>query len=153
MKWVVLFALGACTSEVAAPISREVELGTGVTRFEAVEDGVEVPLIAGAQGGHHVWVSIRAHGLGSNRASVRIASGPADESREPVVTLVNGRFDPPDVEGRRSMIGWPEMLPDAGCLIGRLLRIEVSVDMGGQYSTDEREILVGAGDHPPACNP
>jgi hypothetical protein len=157
VRSLALFALffAGCASEVApaeeAP--SEVELGTGVSRFEPIEDGLEVPLVAGAQGGHHVWVSVRASGLDSNRASIRIESGPADERREPIVTLVNGRFDPPDVEGRRAMIGWAEMLPDAGCLIGELLRIEIAVDIGGQYTSDEREILVGAGDHPPACGP
>jgi hypothetical protein len=151
-----LCALGACVGDagpITPEVERAVELGTGTSRFEPVEDGVEVPLIAGAQGGHHVWISVRAQGLGSNRASVRIASGPADERREPVVTLVNGRFDPPDTEGRRAMLGWPEMLPHAGCLIGELLRIEISVDLGGQYATDEREILIGAGDSPPDCDP
>jgi hypothetical protein len=148
-----LCAVAACTSETApSEAERAVELGTGVSRFEPVVDGVEVPLIAGSQGGHHVWISIRAQRLDSNRASVRIASGPADESREQVVTLVNGRFDPPDADGRRAMIGWPEMLPDAGCLVGELLRVDVSVDVGGQYTTDEREILVGAGDSPPPCS-
>ncbi|MFN3197344.1 MAG: hypothetical protein ACE366_02830 [Bradymonadia bacterium] len=36
-----------------------IELGTGFRSFESLEDGQEVPIIAGIQGGFHIWGAIR----------------------------------------------------------------------------------------------
>jgi len=45
-----------------------IEIGTGARRFEALEAGQEVPVIAGIQGGFHVWGGLRGGGFTGTEA-------------------------------------------------------------------------------------
>ncbi len=54
----------------AAPAEGWVELGTGFRSYEALEAGQEVPIIAGIQGGFHVWGGFR--GAGFDDSDVRL---------------------------------------------------------------------------------
>jgi hypothetical protein len=51
-----------------------VELGTGSDAFEALPDGGDVTLAHGAQGGTHIWTSVRVVEGGADRASVRLVN-------------------------------------------------------------------------------
>ena len=51
-----------------------VELGTGSGGFEALPDGGSVTLAHGAQGGTHIWTSVRVVDNGSDHASVRLVN-------------------------------------------------------------------------------
>ena len=56
-------ALAGCGGGDPAAGDLVVELGTGEVGFEPLADEQPVPLVAGPQGGHHVWLSLRAEGL------------------------------------------------------------------------------------------
>ena len=63
--WGLLFA--ACVEPVdsacLAADGLHVQLGTGDEDFVDLEEGGPLPFVAGQQGGHHVFVSLRARGL------------------------------------------------------------------------------------------
>lgn len=49
-----------------------IEMGGGQAGFEDLPDGGSVALSFGAQGGTHIWTSIRVHDNRADRASVRL---------------------------------------------------------------------------------
>lgn len=147
-------ALAGCAGAVpVVDTDASLELGTGTARFMPVEDGDELPMIKGAQGGWHVWVSVRATGLSTGVGSVEIEHQPADESEPAQVFRVGTMFDPPDAEGRRASLGWTAIFVDPSCSVGRLHRIRATVTTAtGERVSAERMIVPTAGDYPPpAC--
>lgn len=143
-------ALLACSAAPPEPTGASLEIGTGTARFAPLSDGAEIPLVRGAQGGWHMWISVRASGLDTAFGSVEVAHGPADESRPMDVTRAGATFDPPDALGRRSMLGWPAILADPSCSVGRLHRVRVTVTTAtGQRASAEVELIPTGGDHPP----
>lgn len=149
----VVLAAGCAAAPEVEPDEGRLELGTGTWRFEPVADGDELPLVKGAQGGWHVWIAVRAHGLESGVGSLEIELQPADESEPPQRTRLGVQLDPPDAEGGRSYLGWPAILGDPSCAVGRLLRVRATLTTpSGERFEDEREIVPGPGDDPPpAC--
>ena len=149
---VLLVALAAgCAGQAPSPPGEaSLEVGTGTARFVPVVDGDEVALVRGAQGGWHLWVSVRATGLDAGIGSLEITHGPADGSSEPEVSRVGVTFDPPDAQGRRVTLGWQAILPNPSCAVGRLHRVRVTVTTAsGQRASAEVDVLPGAGDNPP----
>ena len=150
---IVLVALCAsCAPASSAVEEREprLEVGTGTWRFEALEDGQQVPLIRGAQGGWHVWVSARAEDLDAAAGRLVIEVQPADESRPADAASVGVQFDPPDENGMRSYLGWPAILADPSCAVGEMLRVHVTLTTSsGQELSAERYLVPGPGDFPP----
>lgn len=145
---------GGCASSAAIePAEASLEVGTGTARFVPLADGDEVAMVRGAQGGWHLWVSVRAEGLDTGLGSLEIAHEPADESEPEQVSRVGVTFDPPDAQGRRVSLGWQAILADPACSVGRLHRVRVTVTTAtGQQLTAEREVMPTAGDNPPpAC--
>lgn len=146
-----LAASGCAAADAGPPGEASLEVGTGTARFAPVLDGEEVPLVRGAQGGWHLWVSVRATGLDTGVGSLEIEHGPADGSSAPEVSRVGVTFDPPDAQGRRVTLGWQAILPDPSCAVGRLHRVRVTVTTAtGQRASAEVDMLPGAGENPPA---
>lgn len=143
--------LAACADGPNVDDEPRLELGTGTWRFEPIEDGEEVPLVRGAQGGWHVWISLRSENLPAVASgSLELSFQPADESRPPQRTTVGVRFDPPDSQGRRAYLGWPAILPDPACAVGETYRFEaVVITAAGQRLTAERDLVIGPGLNPP----
>ena len=77
--------LAACG---AGPESGEFEVGTGTWRFESVVDGQPVDLVRGAQGGWHVWVSVRATDV-ANGDTLTLETLPANGSRPTPVSYTH----------------------------------------------------------------
>lgn len=148
--WTLLVLGGVVAGCTGGPVEESsLELGTGTWRFEPLTDGDSVPLIRGAQGGWHIWLSVRST-AGEESGSLSIAVSPADETRPPQRTTIGVTLDPPDAEGRRVYLGWPAILEDPACAVGELLRIEATfVAPSGQRTTVEREVRVTGGDSPP----
>jgi hypothetical protein len=144
---------GCAGSAAPEPAEASLELGTGTARFVALDDGDEVPMVKGAQGGWHLWMSVRAEGLETSLASLEIAHQPADESEPEQVTRSGVTLDPPDAQGRRASLGWQAILADPGCSVGRLHRVRVTLTTAtGERLTAEREVMPTGGDYPPpAC--
>lgn len=61
---------GPTPADAAPDAAGWIELGGGARTFEALEPGEEVPIIAGIQGGFHVWGGFR--GAGFDDSDVRL---------------------------------------------------------------------------------
>jgi len=149
---VLLVSAAGCAVETAETGSDEqaLELGTGSWRFEPLEDGQEVELVRGAQGGWHVWVSLRATGMQEDRPALALEIQPADESLPPARTEVDVLLGRPDSDGRRSLLGWPAVIPDPSCLVGEMIRIEA--ELGESLSAERHVIPTGGAYPPPPCD-
>ncbi|HJL17686.1 MAG TPA: hypothetical protein RMH99_18625, partial [Sandaracinaceae bacterium LLY-WYZ-13_1] len=144
----VALALAGCADAPATEAA--LELGTGSWRFEPLEDGQEVALVRGAQGGWHVWVSLRVRGVEGEPPPVRLALQPADESRPTDETTVALPFDPPRDDGWRQLVGYTGIVYEPACTVDELLRITVSMTMAdGRVLTAERDVRVRGGAYPP----
>lgn len=152
----VLFACAsACAGE--APIAEgepRLELGTGTSRFEALQDGDEVPMVLGAQGGWHLWIAVRTENLDARIGSLTIEHQRVDESESAQTTTIGVQLDPPDALGRRAYLGWPAILADPACATGELVRVRATfVTSSGQRLEAEREVRAAPGlNPPPACS-
>jgi hypothetical protein len=145
----LLLLVGGCAGTVEEV--HEFDVGTGSWRFEALEDGAPVSLVRGAQGGWHVWVSVRAKGVQDGDVLV-LETQPADESRPPQIVELTPNFDPENSSGYRNYVGWPAILDNPECLVGELLRIRATLTMGGEEFTAEHDVMVMPGADPPgAC--
>ena len=153
LPWMLL--TGCAFETEAPPAEPSVEVGTGTWRFEPLEEGQGVDLIRGAQGGWHMWVALRTTGIEQDRVHLALESQPADDSRPAQHTELDIFLDPPDAEGRRSYLGWPEIIADASCTVGALVRVNVRIsDDAGLALEDERYVTAMEGaDPPPACAP
>ena len=105
----------------------------------------------GAQGGWHIWISLRVTGVeleGGPEVTLRMQ--PVDESRPAQDTTLPLAFDPPDEKGARKLIGFTGILNDPSCLVGALVRVQATVEIAsGERLMDERDVLVRGGTYPP----
>ncbi|MBX3272526.1 MAG: hypothetical protein KF729_19865 [Sandaracinaceae bacterium] len=100
------------------------------TRFEPFEDGAPLPLVAGPQGGMHVWLSLRLTGLCMEH--VRVERRIVDDATEEIVELQRGplRFvegDAPDTwvtAGAIPMI----LCPTTRSVVGERFRFAVRAE-------------------------
>lgn len=147
----VLVALAAAGAGCAAEVGEGIlELGTGEWRYEPLEDGQEVPIIHGAQGGYHVWVSARALGVDGERVHMLLETEPMDASRPPEQSTVDIRLDETtDGSGMRQLIGWPAILAHPGCDEGRMLRIHLELSSDSAHAADEMIVIPRSTDLPP----
>ncbi len=158
MRWLVaalLSFVAACEAALEPEPATTLEIGTGTWRFEPVADGGEVPLVYGAQGGWHLWLAIRVRGVAADSASLEVVHYPLASPHEPVRVAHGVHLDPENPEGFRAYLGWPAILERPACSVGHRYRLEVTLRpaTGGKLSA-VREVVVGAGDHPPpACEP
>jgi hypothetical protein len=149
--WFIALALAACGGEPAEspPAEAMLELGTGSWRFEPLTDGQEVELVRGAQGGWHIWISLRVSGATLDHPEVTLTMTPADGSRPAQETHLPLAFDPPDEHGARKLIGFTGIVNDPSCVVGELLRIEASVSTTKEVLHAEHDVRVRGGDYPP----
>lgn len=149
MRWVLsllaLSAIAGCAGDIG---DASLSLGTGSWRYEPLEDGQTVELVRGAQGGWHVWLSVRTQGV-DDRQVVRARVQPADESRPPTVDDMRVSLDPPNDDGSRDLIGYPLVIEEPSCLVGEMIRIEVETEVGGATVRTDRYVRVDGGTYPP----
>ncbi len=126
------------------------ELGTGSWRFEPLEDGQEVELVHGAQGGWHAWISLKVTGASVDHSTVRLAMEPVDESRPRQEVSLELLFDAPDEHGARKLIGYTGVVNDPACWVGALTRVQATVTTDdGTVLSDERDVVLRGGTYPP----
>ncbi len=142
-------SLAGCATDVQdVDHPASVELGAGSWRFETITDGQELELIRGAQGGWHVWISVRTRGM-VEQPVIAFELQPADESRAPVETIVRANLDPENVDGYRDLIGHTQIVDEPSCMVGELMRLEARVEVDGEVLTSERYFTVNGGAFPP----
>jgi len=135
--WALVYGclLGGCPGE--DPVAgAELTLGTGEARFEVVGPGAELPLVAGSQGGFHVWLSMRVRGLTGTRLTMRLELLPEGPGEDAFSNVSIG-FD--QVEGERGMlehVGWPARVLQPWCAVDRplLVRVTLRDTAGGEVS-------------------
>lgn len=152
---VLVALLAGCGGSGAEPPGEAaVELGTGEWEMLPITDGQDVELIHGAQGGYHVWASIRADGIEPEDVILEVETQPADESLPPEKSRVQVDFDRDPDTGEAVFIGWPAILSQPGCVVDRMLRLQVTLtDRRGAAGMDERYVVprAGVGGDPPPC--
>jgi hypothetical protein len=152
--WIIpsLLAIASCSSggsggtDAPETGGGRLLLGTGELHYEAIEGEPVLPLVAGIQGGFHVWATFLAYGFEGDRLEMRVTTywGPNDEYVFPsnlaairVHEVVDDTGEPA-LEGN----GWPARIEQARCTQGQRIRIEMSVnDEAGHSAVDTRYFI------------
>jgi hypothetical protein len=138
---------------------QRVELGTGESEFEPLVDGQVVPLIAGSQGGYHVWVSVRAGGFRGPRLrmtiTTEVVSAEAGATLGERTSELELGFDRTD-DGALEFVGWPGVLDTTSCPLDGTVRLAVTLAEGTRVSTSEEKHVEVDGSAafrlPPSCD-
>lgn len=103
-----------------------VEVGTGESRFEALTQGQEVPLILGVQGGYHVWMSLRATALDPEKVWLDVET---EVNGEAANALAITQMQPEDEEASDAavLVGWPVIMADPMAVDGHDLNLTVTL--------------------------
>lgn len=136
LVWIALVALPAgCSHEVPS-----LELGTGRGEFEPLAPRQDVPIVAGTQGGHHVFVSVRARGIAPDGVALHVSAAPV-ESGAPRQRSTRA-MDLVAEDGFYRAVGVPVVLSTPECFQDRVTRIEVAIeDADGVLVEDVREVV------------
>jgi hypothetical protein len=131
---------GADTS--AASSGQSVVLGTGEAEFESIDGEPHLRLVAGVQGGFHVWASFLTYGFASDRLDMVLETVVEDDATTRLVMRARLSLrDALDAEGEptRFFAGFPAQVYDARCAHGKRVRVAVTLaDVSGASATDER---------------
>jgi len=126
------------------------ELGTGSWRFEPLEDGQEVELVHGAQGGWHLWISLRVRHADVDHPLVQLSIEPADQSLPAQEESIALPFDAKDEHDARKLIGYTGVISAPSCWVGALVRVAATLTTDdGTVLRDERDVVVRGGVYPP----
>lgn len=134
------------------PPALRVEAGTGrAGQFTPVAEGDTLRLQRGCQGSQHVFVSLRAWGLASDKALVNLALRRTGDSQ--VVSLpyrLRLPFTSPSPGGPAELTGLLLVVPEPAQALGRAVTLEASVeDEAGHSASDRRAATLQWG--PDAC--
>lgn len=128
--WLALL-LAACADEgSSAPPT--LELGTGEWAFEPLSEGQQVRLVAGTQGGFHVWLSMRAQGFDGTRLRMKLQLIPSSAPDQISGSDLELAFQPGD-DGLE-FIGWPAQLLMPWCFTDAPLTLDVELSEGDTRS-------------------
>lgn len=127
--------LVACAGEEPAG-ELAIELGTGEWQFEPLVDGQSVRLVHGAQGGWHVWTSVRTTGVDPEHVRLELGMRLADD---PEADWDTSRIDVRMVEDGDALayLGYPFVVPRPACVVGRPLELRATLtDAHGRRGSD-----------------
>jgi hypothetical protein len=131
-------ALSGCSDEtvqvLGAPPSSgttSVVLGIGEAQYAPLEGEPTLPLIAGYQGGFHVFAAFLAYGFDAERLEMHIATtwGQDDAWRFPSDAWI--KVHPVLDDGGANALmayGWPAQLTNAPCAQGQRIRMDIVVN-------------------------
>jgi hypothetical protein len=145
----------------AAPV---LELGQGELSFAPLGEDEALPYVAGSQGGYHVFVSFRVHGMDPTRVLVNVTTSvEADASltltREGRVNFKQDAETAQDAGAAESSYvyaGWPAQILMAPCHVGERVRIDATLSdlrMLSASASQTIRIAMGAGSTPSSCQP
>ena len=72
----------ATPSDVPSTPGTSLAIGTGITAYEPIDDGAELMLVMGPQGGYHVDITFRSCGIVPMDARLRVDGFDAETGRE-----------------------------------------------------------------------
>ncbi len=134
-----LLITGACGNDRAVkPIETQLVIGTGEAEFETLRSGDHLELHAGTQGGHHVWLSMRAQGLdpdGIRMVLEVIPTEPAPTAKSELLldfTSIPGSADLGAEAGPTDewveFVGWPARVLAPECAAGQRVELRLSLE-------------------------
>ncbi|MBX3246768.1 MAG: hypothetical protein KF901_06285 [Myxococcales bacterium] len=135
--------------EDTGPPPPSLAIGTGVTEHVPLEDGAELPLVMGPQGGYHIDVTFRACAIEAMDARLQVwghdaeTGGQVSEELERILTIRRVLYD--DDGGCWTRVGDFLVFDtfDPSTIVGRRVRVRAVVrEPGGLSVQDEREIIV-----------
>lgn len=122
-----------------------IELGGGYGVYQPLDDGDEVPLIAGIQGGWHVDASVRFDGFGP--AGVLLVYEAFDLQAQRVSYTTSAELSASSVLAVQQ--GWQRLgdrvvmeIDDASEVVGEELIVRVTAELDGQTWSDEKRVVV-----------
>jgi hypothetical protein len=148
----VCLALSSCSdggpSEPGdpAPGAARLLLGTGEQHYVPIEDEPVLPLVAGIQGGFHVWATFLGYGYQGDRLDMQITStwGPNGEYVFPSNLATIRVHEIVDDNGEVALegSGWPARVELARCSQGQRIVLEMTVsDELGATASDRRAFV------------
>src|SRR5262249_11910960 len=128
-------------SEMATP-AQHIVLGTGEAEFEPIIGEPTLTLVAGVQGGFHVWASFLAYDFVGPRMNFEVATSLDDDPATRLVMHAQPTArDSVDDEGEAvlTFAGFPAQIKDARCANERRVHVELTVaDKSGRTASDSR---------------
>lgn len=132
-------------SEPSQTSDRSVVLGTGEAQFEPMAGEPRLRLVAGVQGGFHVWASFLASGFASDRADMVLETMVEDDPATRLVMRARLSLrDTVDADGEPAQYfpGFPAQVYDARCAQDKRVKVTVVLtDVDGASATDERHCI------------
>jgi hypothetical protein len=128
----------------------EFEIGQGELSFAPLQDDEALPYVAGAQGGHHVFVAFRIRHLDPSRTHVAVTTTPLERpdlklEREGRINFMRDDDAPAEASDAPSYIfpGWPAQILMAPCFVGESARIDVVLtDLENKMATGTRTVRI-----------
>jgi hypothetical protein len=121
---------------------RSVVLGTGEAEFEPINGEPRLRLVAGVQGGFHVWASFLAYSFASDRLDMLLETVVEDDPATRLMMRARLSLrDALDSEGEpmQFFAGFPAQVDNARCAQDKRVRVSVTLtDTSGASATDER---------------
>lgn len=119
-----------------------VTLGTGEAVYESLDGEPQLRLVAGIQGGQHVWASFLAYGFSSNQVGMLLTTSVegTPESRLDMRARLTTR-EVLDEQGELAgtFAGFPAQVYRAPCAHGKRVRIDITLsDDRGDVAQDTR---------------
>jgi hypothetical protein len=146
------FVLSSCSDGgsnepgTPAPGTARLLLGTGEQHYVPIEGEPVLPLVAGIQGGFHVWATFLAYGYQGDRLTMQVTTtwGPNGEYVFPSNAASIRVHEVVDESGATALEGngWPARVELARCSQGQLIVIEMTVsDDSGATASDRRSFV------------
>jgi hypothetical protein len=124
----------------ATGAGQRVVLGTGEAEFEPIEGEPRLRLVAGAQGGFHVWASFLAYGFVSTQVDLVLETRVEDDPAQSLVMhahLVLREVADPSGEPAQSFAGFPAQIYDARCAQDKPVSVHLTLaDSSGATAED-----------------
>ncbi len=120
-------------------------LGTGEASFEPMDGAPQLPLVAGVQGGFHVWASFLVYGFSTGRAEMLLETRVEDDPEQSIVMrarLALREAVDDSGEPAQSFSGFPAQVYDARCAHDKWVMVRVSLtDVDGAVVEDTRHCI------------
>ena len=138
-------ALSSCEADGEEPdLPPALQIGTGEVQFEPLTAGQRVQLVAGTQGGYHVWLSLRAQGFEGERLRMQLelaSEGPAPLARSDLEVPFE-RAAAQRTGEWVEYVGWPAQLLEPWCAVERNLTVRVTVSDRQGHTASGTAMLV-----------
>lgn len=135
-------ACGASGTTPPSPGERAVTLGTGEAKYESMAGEPELRLVAGVQGGQHVWASFLAYGFTSAAVGMLLTTSIDEEPESRLTMRANLTLrEVVDDEGEPAytFAGFPAQVYRAPCAHGKRVRLDLTLsDASGGVAEDTR---------------